>query len=182
MKNLRRIAFPALAGLAAALPAEVHASFLSGDTLDSVCNFLAWFIIIVVPIVGIGIFLAIHVIPEKIAEHTHHPQQAAIKTLCFLSLVFGGMLWPAAWLWAFTRPVGYRAVYGTDKHENYFIEMGEKAERGELTAAELQFLREEVAAVASKGALPLPLRGLPAILESARPKDAAAVPAAGGAR
>ena len=28
-----------------------------------------------------------------------------IRTLCLLSLVFGGLLWPIAWLWAYTKPV-----------------------------------------------------------------------------
>ena len=46
--------------------------------------------------------------------------------------VFGGMLWPIAWLWAYTKPVGYQLAYGTDKHEDYFHEMGEKARAGEL--------------------------------------------------
>ena len=30
-------------------------------------------------------------------------------------LVFGGMLWPLAWLWAYTRPVIHKMAYGTDK-------------------------------------------------------------------
>ena len=158
--------------------------------MDAVAMGAAWFIIVVVPIVGILLFLAVHVLPEKIAEHNHHPQQGAIKTLCFLSLVFGGMLWPLAWLWAYTRPVGYRMVYGTDKHEHYFVEMGEKAARGELDALELEHLRDEVAEMSSRGALPRAIRGLPAILAQARPKappaaapaPAAAVQSTGGAR
>ena len=169
---------------------EAQASFLSGDTLDTVAMYAAWFIILVVPVVGIVLFLAVHVLPEKIAEHRHHPQQGAIKTLCFLSLVFGGMLWPLAWLWAFTRPVGYRMVYGTDKHEHYFVEMGEKAARGELDALELEHLRDELAEMSSRGALPKAIRGLPAILAQAQPKvppaatagAAAAGQSAGGAR
>jgi uncharacterized protein DUF3302 len=144
--------------------------------MDTVAMYAAWFVILVVPIIGIGIFLAIHVIPEKIAEKTHHPQQNAIKTLCFLSLVFGGMLWPLAWLWAFTRPVGFRMVYGTEKHENYFVEMGEKAAHGELDALELDHLRDEIAEILSKGALPTKLRGLPAILAQAKPKAPAEAP------
>lgn len=157
--------------------------------MDTVAMYAAWFVILVVPIVAVGLFLVVHVLPEKIAEHRHHPQQGAIKTLCFLSLVFGGMLWPLAWLWAFTRPVGYRMVYGTEKHENYFVEMGEKAARGELDALELEHLRNELAEMSSRGALPLAIRGLPAILEHARPKApapppgaAAAAQGAGGAR
>jgi len=170
-----------LALTAACAPLVAHASFLQGDTLDAVAMGAAWFIIVVVPIVGIVLFLAVHVLPEKIAEHNHHPQQNAIKTLCFLSLVFGGMLWPLAWLWAYTRPIGHRMVYGTEKHENYFIEMGEKAARGELDALELEHLRDEIAEMSSRGVLPLKVRGLPAILAQARPKAPAAPPGAAAA-
>jgi len=150
--------------------------------MDAVAMGAAWFIIVVVPIVGIVLFLAVHVLPEKIAEHNHHPQQGAIKTLCFLSLVFGGMLWPLAWLWAYTRPVGYRMVYGTDKHEHYFVEMGEKAARGELDALELEHLRDELAEMSSRGALPKAIRGLPAVVAQAQPKaPPAAAPGAAAA-
>ncbi|MBE0625208.1 MAG: DUF3302 domain-containing protein [Burkholderiales bacterium] len=170
-----------LAVAAACVPALAHASFLQGDTLDAVAMGAAWFIIVVVPIVGIVLFLVVHVLPEKIAERNHHPQQHAIKTLCFLSLVFGGMLWPLAWLWAYTRPVLHRSVYGTEKHENYFVEMGEKAERGELDALELEHLRDEVAEISARGALPAAIRGLPAVLAQATPKaPPAAAPAAQG--
>jgi CBS domain containing-hemolysin-like protein len=178
-----------LAIAAACIPLGAHASSASGDTLDTIATVLAWLVIIVAPIIGIGVFLAIHVIPEKIAEKNHHPQQHAIKTLCFLSLVFGGLLWPLAWLWAFTRPVAYRMAYGTEKHEHYFVEMGEKAARGELDALELEHLRDEIAEMSSRGVLPLKIRGLPAILAQARPKAPAAAPGAvaagqstGGAR
>ena len=29
--------------------------------------------------------------------------------------MFGGLLWPLAWLWAYTKPVLYQMAYGTDK-------------------------------------------------------------------
>ena len=41
-----------------------------------------------------SLFWMVHVLPEKIAHKRHHPQFEAIKTLCLLSLVFGGLLWP----------------------------------------------------------------------------------------
>jgi hypothetical protein len=66
----------------------------------------------------------VHVLPEKIAHKRHHPQFEAIRTLCLLSLVFGGLLWPIAWLWAYTKPVGYKLAYGTDKHPDYYKEHG----------------------------------------------------------
>ena len=81
-------------------------------------------VLFVVPIVAIVVFWLIHILPEKIAEKRHHPQKDGINTLCLLSLVFGGLLWPLAWLWAYSRPVAYRMAYGTDKHEDYFTERG----------------------------------------------------------
>jgi hypothetical protein len=103
----------ALAGLGHASPA--HASFLSGDALDSAADVLAWIVIVVVPIVGIALFWMVHVLPEKVAEKKGHPQAEAIKVLCLLSLVFGGMLWPFAWLWAYSKPVMYKLAYGADR-------------------------------------------------------------------
>lgn len=141
-------------------PLAAHASFLSGDALDTAANWIAWFIIAFVPIVGIAVFLFIHVLPEKIAEKRHHPHKDSIKVLCILSLFFGGMLWPFAWLWAYTRPVGYRAIYGTEKHEDYYLEQGELALAGKLPSEEVAHLRDELAAMDSKGPLPPKLREL----------------------
>ena len=120
------------AGLAAALlaPGPAAASFLSGEALDTAANVLAWVVLVLVPVVGIALFWIVHVIPEKIAHKNHHPQRKAIQTLCLLSLVFGGLLWPIAWLWAYTKPVGYKLAYGTEKHEDYFIELREKWREG----------------------------------------------------
>jgi len=92
-----------------------QASMFEGETLDKVANALAWFILAVVPIGAIYLFWMVHVLPEKIAHKRHHPQKDAIQTLCLLSLVFGGMLWPLAWLWAYTKPIGYKLAYSTDK-------------------------------------------------------------------
>ena len=108
--------------LLSALPAQ--ASIFSGDTLDAVANGISWFVLIVVPFIVIALFWIVHVMPEKIAHKRHHPQAEAIHTLCLLSLFFGGLLWPIAWLWAYTKPVGYKLAYGTDKHPDYFKEQG----------------------------------------------------------
>jgi hypothetical protein len=101
--------------LAVAVAPPAHASLFSGDTLDAVANGAAWVVLFIAPLAAIGIFLIIHILPEKIAEKKQHPQLDAIKTLCLLSLVFGGMLWPLAWLWAYTKPVVHKLAYGTDK-------------------------------------------------------------------
>jgi hypothetical protein len=90
--------------------------------VDTVADWLAVFVLIFVPIAGIYLFWMVHILPEKVAEKRHHPQKDAIKTLCILSLIFGGMLWPIAWLWAYSKPTIYKLAYGTDKHEDYYKE------------------------------------------------------------
>ena len=109
-------------------------------------TFIAIFVLFVVPVVLIVLFWMVHVLPEKIAHKRHHPQFEAIRTLCLLSLVFGGLLWPLAWLWAYTKPVGYKLAYGTDKHPDYFKEHG--LPEPESAAADI---RQRVAALEGRG-------------------------------
>jgi CBS domain containing-hemolysin-like protein len=170
--------FAGALALFAALPAR--ASFFSGEALDTAADVLAIVVLIIVPVIGIVVFWLVHVLPERFAEKRHHPQTEAITVLCLLSLVFGGLLWPIAWLWAFTKPVAYRVAYGTDKREEWHEEMGEKAMAGQLLEHELDHLRTELDAMAAKGALPANLKQLRADLESIQPRPAAAPPAAGG--
>jgi hypothetical protein len=139
---------------------SAHASFLSGEALDSAANVLAWIILLIVPIGGIALFWIVHVLPEKIAEKRHHPNKDAIHTLCLLSLVFGGMLWPIAWLWAYTRPIGYKLAYGTEKHEDYYIEQGELAARGALPPEHVEHLRGELEEMKKRGTLAPELRSV----------------------
>ena len=152
----------AAAGLAATLlaPGPAAASFLSGEAMDTAANVLAWVVLVLVPVIGIVIFWMVHVLPEKIAHKRHHPQRQAIQTLCLLSLVFGGLLWPIAWLWAFTKPIGYKLAYGTEKHEDYFHEAGEKLRAGKLGVEDLQHVRDELVAVQARGPLSPSLRAL----------------------
>ena len=154
---LKQLAAGLLTALAAA---PARASFLSGEALDTFADILALVVICIVPVVVIVLFWIVHVLPEKIAHKRHHPQREAITTLCLLSLVFGGLLWPLAWLWAYTKPIGYRVAYGTDKHEDYYDEMLEKQREGKLLREEASHLREELEAMESRGALPPRLRGL----------------------
>jgi len=136
--TIRPIA-PALLALMFAAPTHAHASFLHGETLDAVANGIAWFALILVPIVAVTVFLLVHVMPEKIAHKKGHPQTGAIQCLCLLSLVFGGLLWPIAWLWAYTKPVGYKLAYGTDK-----VDHDHPADEKSATS-ELEQLRARVA-------------------------------------
>ena len=103
----------------------VIASFLSPEMEDSLATGLALFVIFVVPVVLIALFWMVHILPEKIAHKRHHPQFEAIRTVCLLSLVFGGMLWPIAWIWAYTKPVVHKIAYGTDTASHEVDEKGD---------------------------------------------------------
>ena len=140
--------------------APARASFLSGEALDTAADILAVVVLILVPVVAIVLFWLVHILPEKFAHKRHHPQRDAIQVLCLLSLAFGGLLWPLAWLWAFTKPIGYRAAYGTDKHEDYFDDAAERHRSGKLLREEALHLREELEAMEARGALPPKLRAL----------------------
>src|SRR4051812_22586218 len=127
-----------------AFPIRTHASFLHGETLDTAADVLTWIVLVVAPLVGIAVFLLIHILPEKIAEKKQHPQAKAIQCLCLLSLVFGGLLWPLAWLWAYSKPVLYKMAYGSDKVAHDHEETVEPALNTDEDA-ELKQLRKRVA-------------------------------------
>src|SRR5216110_3061483 len=110
---------PLLALLGVALlPHSARASMFHGETLDSIANGISWAVLVIAPIIGIAVFWLVHILPEKIAHKKMHPQTRAIQCLCLLSLCFGGLLWPIAWLWAYTKPVLHKMAYGTDVDES----------------------------------------------------------------
>jgi CBS domain containing-hemolysin-like protein len=124
------------------IPQEARASLLSPELEDKLATFIALFVLFIVPVVLITLFWMVHILPEKIAHKRHHPQFEAIRTLCLLSLVFGGLLWPLAWLWAYSKPVMYKMAYGTDKHPDAL----EAAEHGPANGhSEGARLRERLA-------------------------------------
>jgi hypothetical protein len=123
------------------------ASIFSGPALDKAADILAWVVLVVAPVAGITAFLLVHILPEKIAEKKQHPQAKAIQCLCLLSLVFGGLLWPLAWLWAYTKPVLYKQAYGTDKVAHGH---DDKPAAGLAEAEELEQLRGRVALLEGK--------------------------------
>jgi CBS domain containing-hemolysin-like protein len=101
-----------------ALPSRAHASLFHGETLDSIANVISWVAIIIAPIIGLTLFWLVHILPEKIAHKKKHPQTKLVQCLCLMSLVFGGLLWPLAWILAYSKPVLHKLAYGTDVDES----------------------------------------------------------------
>jgi CBS domain containing-hemolysin-like protein len=126
-----------------ALPSRAHASLFHGETLDAIANGISWVVLVIAPIIGVVAFWLVHILPEKIAEKKRHPQTKAIQCLCLLSLCFGGLLWPFAWLWAYTKPVLHKMAYGTDVgephgHESELTEEQKEIDKLRARVAELE--------------------------------------------
>jgi uncharacterized protein DUF3302 len=148
-------------------PSEARASLLSPELEDKMATVLALFILFIVPVVLIVLFWMVHILPERIAHKRHHPQFEAIRTLCLLSLVFGGLLWPLAWIWAYTKPVLHKVAYGTDKHSDAFEEGGDEPETRDR---ELVALRDRVARLEERGIPASDLKALRADIEALEAK------------
>lgn len=70
---------------------------------DALADFLSWVVFVIVPILFIAVFWLVHILPEKFAHKRNHPQTEAIHMMCLMSLFFGGLLWPLAFIWAFMK-------------------------------------------------------------------------------
>jgi CBS domain containing-hemolysin-like protein len=134
---------PLIAFAFLALTSSAHASIFHGETLDAIANGISWVVLVLAPIIGISAFWLVHILPEKIAHRKMHPQTKAIQCLCLLSLCFGGLLWPLAWLWAYTKPVLHKMAYGTDVDESLAHEVTEEKN-------EVEKLRTRVAELEAK--------------------------------
>jgi CBS domain containing-hemolysin-like protein len=159
----------ALGALLLAFPGDAHASLMSPEVEDKIASFLAIFILFIVPIVLIVLFWMVHVLPEKIAHKRHHPQFEAIRTLCLLSLVFGGLLWPFAWIWAYSKPVMYKMAYGTDRHPDALHDGGEAWDTG-TRALPAAGLSDRLARLEQRGVPESELRALRENLEKIEAK------------
>ncbi len=131
-----------------------YASLLGGEALDKAADILTILVLIIVPVASIAVFWLVHILPEKLAQKRGHPQAEAIKVLCLLSLVFGGLLWPLAWLWTFTKPVLYKLAYGRDREGSepraVAVEASAQPDSPPATMAELSRLGARVAALESR--------------------------------
>ena len=149
----------------------IIASLLSPELEDTLATYIALFVIFVVPVVLIVAFWMVHILPEKIAHKRHHPQFEAIRTLCLLSLVFGGLLWPIAWLWAYSKPVLHKMAYGTDRASHEIDEEGSAWDETAKPAA-VAGLHTRLARLEAQGIAEADLRTLRADLDALEAKVA----------
>jgi hypothetical protein len=66
---------------------------------------ISFVILIALAMVGLWIFVTLGGLPGKKAAERNHPQAEAINILGWLGLLFGGVGWMVAMVWAHMRPV-----------------------------------------------------------------------------
>ena len=65
---------------------------------------LGFVILVVLVLIGIWIFVELAKLPGAKASERNHPQAEAINVLGWIGLLFGGVPWLIALVWAFTKP------------------------------------------------------------------------------
>ena len=60
--------------------------------------------------VGVVIVVNLGKLPGQLARKWNHPQASAINAMSWVGIATGGLLWPVAFVWAFTTPFGARSA------------------------------------------------------------------------
>lgn len=74
---------------------------------------VSFVILIALAMAGLWIFVTLGSLPGKKATERNHPQAEAINILGWLGLLFGGVGWMVALVWAHMKPMFPPATAGT---------------------------------------------------------------------
>lgn len=70
-------------------------------------------ILVILVLIGIWVFVELAKLPGAKAKERDHPQAEAINILGWLGLLFGGVPWLIALVWAYTNPISRPGTPGT---------------------------------------------------------------------
>ena len=86
--------------------------------MDSSFGFLDAFAFLVFAIliaVAVIVIVKLGQLPGQLARKWGHPQAAAINAASWIGIATGGLLWPFAFIWAFTTPTARPASETRDE-------------------------------------------------------------------
>jgi amino acid transporter len=67
-------------------------------------DIFAIIVLLILIVAAVAIWIALAMLPGKIAAKRNHPQAEAINIGGWLGAIFGGVFWPIILVWAFTKP------------------------------------------------------------------------------
>jgi Protein of unknown function (DUF3302) len=70
----------------------------------------AFLVFAILIFVGVLIVVSLGKLPGQLAHKWNHPQASAINAMSWIGIATGGLLWPVAFIWAFTTPFGAKSA------------------------------------------------------------------------
>jgi hypothetical protein len=80
------------------------------DSSFGALDAFAFVVFAVLIFVGVVIVVSLGKLPGQLAHKWGHPQAAAINAMSWIGIATGGLLWPIAFVWAFTTPFGAKST------------------------------------------------------------------------
>ncbi|WP_354047151.1 DUF3302 domain-containing protein [Bradyrhizobium sp. LB12.1] len=91
---------------------------LAVDSSFGALDAFAFVVFAVLIFVGVLIVVNLGKLPGQLARKWNHPQASAINAMSWVGIATGGLLWPVAFVWAFTKPFGLRSGKNTPELGN----------------------------------------------------------------
>ena len=80
------------------------------DSSFGALDAFAFVVFAVLIFVGVIIVVNLGKLPGQLAHKWDHPQAGAINAMSWIGIATGGLLWPIAFIWAFTTPFGTKSA------------------------------------------------------------------------
>ena len=80
------------------------------DSSFGALDAFAFVVFAVLIFVGVIIVVNLGKLPGQLAHKWNHPQASAINAMSWIGIATGGLLWPVAFIWAFTTPLGAKSA------------------------------------------------------------------------
>ncbi|MCJ9700128.1 DUF3302 domain-containing protein [Bradyrhizobium sp. SHOUNA76] len=105
------------------------------DSSFGALDAFAFVVFAVLILVGVIIIVTLGKLPGQLAHKWNHPQAGAINAMSWIGIATGGLLWPVAFIWAFTTPFGTKSPVGDGKQPG-------SAAESDVAATPLAILRK----------------------------------------
>jgi uncharacterized BrkB/YihY/UPF0761 family membrane protein len=80
------------------------------DSSIGALDIFAFVVFAILIFVGVIFVVSVGKLPGQLAHKWGHPQASAINAMSWIGIATGGLLWPVAFIWAFTTPFGARSA------------------------------------------------------------------------
>jgi Protein of unknown function (DUF3302) len=87
------------------------------DSSFGILDAFAFLVFAILILVGVIIVVSLGRLPGQLARKWGHPQAPAINALSWIGIATGGVLWPIAFVWAFTKPIVGKSPTAADDKE-----------------------------------------------------------------